>query len=152
MLNSLAQSVSDMASSGLSGLNTFATNVFQCLENGPQILQEPLDFEYLNKIPTTTEAAIVRTILGKYPQNYYENEPDTVNSNNINFLLMMDIFIVDILGACYLQNTQLAGYVGNGNDAIAFPSDSTAYAKCSQGKDSEDIFKYLDEINCYMQC
>lgn len=69
MLNSIAQAVSGIASSGLSGLNTFATNALQCLDNGPRILYEPLDFEYLNNIPTTTEAAVVRTILGNYPNN-----------------------------------------------------------------------------------
>ena len=58
--------------------------------------------------------------------------------------------IIEILGACYFQNTQLAGYVGNANDALAFPSESTAYTKCTQGKYYRHIFKYLDEIKYHI--
>ena len=76
IVNSIASAVSDITSSSLAGLNTFATNVLQCLDNGPRILYEPLDFEYLSNIPTTTEAAIVRTITGNYRKNDYRNEHD----------------------------------------------------------------------------
>ena len=56
----------------LDTLNTFATNFFQCLEQGPRFVYNDLDLEYKPpaKIITTTEAATPRTISGNifYPK------------------------------------------------------------------------------------
>ena len=47
-------------------LNTFATNFFQCLEQGPRFVYNDLDLEYKQpeNVTTTTEPATPRIISG----------------------------------------------------------------------------------------
>ena len=49
------------------GVNTIATNVLQCLEQGPRIVYTELDLDFKTSkptIPTTTVRATERTISG----------------------------------------------------------------------------------------
>ena len=51
------------------GVNTIATNVLQCLEQGPRIVYDELDLDYKTPkpaIPTTTIRATERTISGTH--------------------------------------------------------------------------------------
>jgi len=48
-----------------SGFNTMASNVFQCFNEGPRLVYEPLHYDY-STTTTTTEAAVVRTYGKRY--------------------------------------------------------------------------------------
>ena len=53
--------MSQAATSLTSGLNTYATNALQCLDQGPQILYTPLDFELPKPVSTTTVSSNIET-------------------------------------------------------------------------------------------
>ena len=60
--------ISEATSNILSPLNTFATNVLQCWEEGQMFIHSPLDFERKTTVPVerTTEAVIeIRRSSGK---------------------------------------------------------------------------------------
>ena len=48
-----------------SGFNTMASNVFQCFNEGPRLVYEPLHYDW-STTTTTTEAAVVRTYGKRY--------------------------------------------------------------------------------------
>ena len=76
-----------------SGFNTMASNVFQCLNEGPRLVYEPLHYDY-STTTTTTEAAVVRTYGKRYK----------VRMANIYMNISIEIYRYKIL---LLQNTCL---------------------------------------------
>ena len=61
--------IAEIISNVLSPVNTFATNVLQCLDRGPRIIYTPLDFELktTNPVERTTQppAVVFQRELGK---------------------------------------------------------------------------------------
>ena len=65
-----------------SGFNTMASNVFQCFNEGPRLVYEPLHYDY-STTTTTTEAAVVRTY-GKRYKGRMANIYNVSKFQNIN--------------------------------------------------------------------
>ena len=57
--------IENVMSNAGSGFNTMASNVFQCFNEGPRLVYEPLHYDW-STTTTTTDAAVVRTYGKRY--------------------------------------------------------------------------------------
>ena len=77
--------IENVMSNAGSGFNTMASNVFQCFNEGPRLVYEPLHYDY-STTTTTTEAAVVRTYGKRYNvrmANIYINKTESLEFQNM---------------------------------------------------------------------
>ena len=145
----LAGIVSDFLSPAM---NTLGTNILQCLDEGPRIIQTQLDLELntpkpgiVRTTPETIESA-VRTISGNTISLFHYKL--WISNSLTNFYIVCIIILLIFQGVCQLTDTKLCNNGGltrdEGTDlAYSFDSISIAYAKCTLGENLLISLNYL---------